>query len=972
MPRSSRFLVSAAIVLSGAAALAYEVVWTRQLSVFLGITLRAETVVLAAFMLGLALGSRVLGRWADRSRHPLLLFAGLEAALGLYGGLTITLLPRLAPWYASFANPDALSTPAADLTRFLIAAMALGIPTFAMGGTVPALVRAGLGDGGAERDVGLDPVIGRVYAWNTLGAALGAFAAGFLLLPRWGVPGTLAIAAGSNFAIALAAWAVHRRRAEASRRFKRDRSAPPDRATRPEAEARAPAPSHRPTLLRAFAVFGAAALALQLGWIQALTQILGSSVYALSLTLSGYLAGLAAGGLAFTAWSGRRTRTESGASLPVPAWLAPSIASAAAASVLLGLLAFDRLPEWFLLAFRWELEGRFAAMTVFSFLTAWLVVLVPTALFGFLSPLVASACAVRSTAGEDVGTAYAFNSAGAALGALVAGFWLLPRTGQQNTLLLGAIGIAVSAGLLYLGRRPRGPWSRAKAGAAVLGFALVAASTPRWDPVLITSGVFVNASRILDLAPDRSLREALSERNRLLFYRESAIGSVSVRDVADDRLLVINGKTDGSRAGDRRTQLALGHLPALLHRDPEEALVVGFGTGMTAAALAAHPQVQRIDVIEISPEVVEASRFFAAENRGVLFDPRLRLHHADARNFMLASRRSWDVIVSEPSNPWISGVANLFTREYFELARGRLRRGGVMAQWFQGYGMSLDDLRSVVGTFADVFDEVTIWSSQPGDLILVGSDAPHALDAERLRGMERIAASAQDLVETGWNGSEAFPRMLLADSRSAETFAAGAPRNTDAHPRIEFDAPRHLYRETTFDNMLALVEHAGDRESVVPILGHLDAASRRVVARSDPARAGIEVRPEVRVRWTAFEAARPGPVPTLGVSLRRLIVVEGLAEDPEGPVEIDVFDEVESPSRARREERLRSLLAEPVAEWSAAALADGTPTLRAATAAQIGVAWSCAAPAPAGTLYVAVVAPRLLEPLEAALGCVDS
>jgi spermidine synthase len=961
LPARQRVLVAAAAVLSGAAALVYEVVWTRQLSVFLGITMRAEAVVLAAFMLGLALGSRILGGRADRVRSTLLLFAGLEAAIGVYGVASTKLIPNLAPWYAQFANTQELATVAGDVSRFFVAAAALLIPTFLMGGTIPALVRAILpGDGSNRPDSSpsIGSVIGSIYALNTLGAAIGAFSAGFVLLPGLGTTNTVLVAATVNCVICLAIWLGSR---EATKNSEAHGEGAPETRHEPTPER-----LHTNTALAAFTVFGSAALAIQLGWIQALTQILGSSVYAFSLTLAGYLAGLAVGGYSFSTWA-KRHRRHFGE------W-GPWIAAASAVAVILSLVVFERLPGMFLQAFRWNLENRLGWLVAFSFLLVWCLMLIPTALFGFLSPLIASEYSRRRrTAGADVGTAYAANTAGTTLGALLAAYWLLPNVGLQNTLLLGAVGLMACASLLFVARRPQVAWAKTKAGMALLTFAFAAALTPRWDPVLTTSGPFINASRILNLPAGRGFREALRERNRIVFYRESAIGSVSVRDVADDRLLVINGKADGSRSGDRRTQLALGHLPTILNHNPEEVLVVGFGTGMTSAAVLAHPEVKRLDVVEISPEVVEASRFFAAENRGVLFDARLRLHYADARNFLLASRGTWDVIISEPSNPWISGVANLFTREYFELARSRLAPDGLMGQWFQSYGMSSADLRTITSTFSSVFDHVTIWAPQPGDLILVGSDQVHTLEWARAKHLPRLPGVREDMSAAGWTGREDFARMLLLDATAAATFGNGAPVNTDQRPRVEFNAPRNMYRETTLSNLLELVAHAGRSASdaspgtLVPIR---DERTNKNSAFGLVALAN-DLEPELRVQWLVLQPAESTALPTLGVSLRRAAVPapsNGYSTMPQ----IEVLSEVEPPDRNRLEERIESLSEGRIASWQEGRIAGGTSTLRGVSnqgRQDVAIAWRCPRSEPPFRTYLATVSRVEVEKFESSLAC---
>ena len=388
---------------------------------------------------------------------------------------------------------------------------------------------------------------------------------------------------------------------------------------------------------------------------------------------------------------------------------------------------------------------------------------------------------------------------------------------------------------------------------------------------------------------------------------------------------------------------------------------------MSPAAIADHREAERIDVVEISPAVIEASRFFASENRGVLFDPRLELHFADARNFLIASRRRWDLIVSEPSNPWISGVANLFTREYFELTRSRLAPGGVVAQWFQGYGMSVDDVRTVIGTFAEVFPTVTIWSPQPGDLILVGSRGEHVLNARRLEALAARPELRGDLEVTGWRDGEAFVRMLLMDSTSAAAYGRDAPRNTDQRPRVEFNAPRNLYRETTFDNMLALIEQAGEGETVVPMSGLVEATGDRASALGLTAES-LELEAELRVRWTALRSAEPQPLPTLGVGVRRLL----RAATPGGSapaLEIEVLADPTEPDRPGLEERLRGLTDESVSGWSESRLADGTAVFRARLGERrTGLVWSCPESASGFPVYVAWLAGDP-APYEAGLAC---
>ncbi|HUP25118.1 MAG TPA: hypothetical protein VNB06_19530, partial [Thermoanaerobaculia bacterium] len=447
--------------------------------------------------------------------------------------------------------------------------------------------------------------------------------------------------------------------------------------------------------------------------------------------------------------------------------------------------------------------------------------------------------------------------------------------------------------------------------------------------------------------PDgRSLGEFLRERDELLFYREDADGVVTVRDDGTERVLAINGKTDGTRLGDRRTQVAVALLPLLAAEQPRQVLVVGLGTGISAGVIAADPEVERIDIVEISRAVVAASSFFDAENGAVLLDPRTRLHLQDARTFLQAAPTRWDVIVSEPSNPWISGVANLFTREAFELAASRLAPGGVMAQWFHVYGMSQRDLESAIATFRSVFAHATVWIPQTGDLVLLGSAEPARLDVRRFRELAR-RPEARERLEPGklLEERELLSTFLLGE-HEVERFAAGAPLNTDDRPRLELGAPRHLYRETTLGNLAAMARQVAGQEQPVPIDGLLERGS-------DPDRVsalGLDVGLEPGevasaawlVGWTVLESAEAergvrllvtqSPTLRLGEG-DRVLTVRRAPVDELGGVALESYVE----------QRLEGT---PDAGGEAS-LADGTSaTWRAAAEGNAALGFDCALAAP--------------------------
>jgi spermidine synthase len=446
----------------------------------------------------------------------------------------------------------------------------------------------------------------------------------------------------------------------------------------------------------------------ELSWTRALTMVIGSTTYAFSAMLLSFLIGIAGG----SAWAARRaSRKPAGPGLF--AWL-----QIAAALLSLGVLAvFDYLPDVFLVGFRMSQEPGFIVWLQIALSIA--VMILPAFCLGAALPSVIHVlCASLPRVGHSVGRVYACNTAGAIGGSFAAGFVLIPQLGVQTT-IRGAIVVNVLIGLavvLTLNARLR--WA---ASGATLAGALGATALPNWDLAVMSSGVSTYAHYYSGGA-DRG-----GAHRRVLFYQDGVGATVSVHQGEDGRSLRVNGKTDASTGIDMATQLMIGHLPALMHPTPKSALVIGLGSGVTVGALTQY-ELDRIDVVEIEPAVVEASSFFLDENRHALSDPRVRAIVADGRNYLFLSPTRYDLIVSQPSNPWIGGIATLFTVEFFELARSRLAEGGVMALWIQAYAIAPEDLRMIAATFRAVFPFLSLWSPVAGDLILIGTAQPQVVD----------------------------------------------------------------------------------------------------------------------------------------------------------------------------------------------------------------------------------------------------
>ena len=834
--------VCACFLLSGAAGLVYEIVWMRMLGLVFGHTVFAITTVLAAFMAGLALGAFLFGRLIDRGGRPLRVYGLLEGAIGLYALLIPFLFAQAQAVYLWLYRSFGVSFATFTLAQFALVFLILLVPTTLMGASLPVLAKFFV-----ERLDGLGRRVGDLYALNTFGAVVGSAAAGFFLLPAVGVKATIGLAAALN--VGVAAWALM-----ADRRVTELRGplAPPVPGPEPSVlppPADAPAPLVRWLVLAGIALSGAASMAYEVAWTRALSLVIGSSIYAFSAMLTTFLVGLALGSFLFARIWGRR---------PVNAalfgWLEVAIALAALALI----PAFGRMPD-LVLSILQALSPSPTGALLTQFTVSFLVMIFPTAIIGAAFPCAVQICArALPRLGRDLGQVYSANTAGTIAGALLAGFLLVPWLGAQASMVAAAAAnAAVGAAVLVATGPVRSAWRRAAVVPVLVVFAAGVVFLPRWDPRVMVSGVSIYVQKFASSPdPAAQFRQEAAAR-QLLFYREGINSTVAVERTERMTSLKVDGKVDASNGLDMMTQLMLGHLPVLLHSRAERVLVIGLGSGVTAGAVAQHPVVREIDVVELEPAVVEASKFFLQENRGVLRDPRTRLVIGDGRNFILASPKRYDVISSEPSNPWMAGVANLFSREFYRLARRALADDGIMVQWVHGYSLFPRELRMIVNTFRQVFPHSTLWRTIRGDFLLVGRTAPLEVSYALLE--QRIAASPtvrEDMASLRLDTPLDLLTLFFLDEAAVARFAEGALENTDDRPLLEFAAPLALYADTALENSRLLRKA---RTVEFPPVTHLPAGlleARRVhFARAYWARGEKE---------EALEQLRKAPPPNRG------------------------------------------------------------------------------------------------------------
>ncbi|HYL09640.1 MAG TPA: fused MFS/spermidine synthase, partial [Candidatus Acidoferrales bacterium] len=637
----------------------------------------------------------------------------------------------------------------------------------------PILVR-----GLTRKSAELGSRVSRLYWVNTLGAVAGTLLAGFVLLPMLGLRLTIAGAVALNILAGLIVlWLA--RRALPSQTLEAVASAL--RSGSPEAF-----PESSRFLLVSFAVVGATAIAYEVAWTRLLATTLGSSTYAFTLMLATFLAGIVLGSALFERWSARAEARHRRVSLATFATTQTCTGLAA----LLFLVCFQYLPAVMPPILRATHES-FGGLLLAQFAASALVMLPAAVVFGFNFPAVVVLLAGTPREGAGyataVGRAYAANTFGAIAGAVAAGFWLVPWLGAFRVVALFAGLNLVLAVLIELRSSP------SRLPALALNVALITVvAFAGWTPLFYNRALAYFSTVLYWNFHESNLTLAESAATTdLLFAADGLNASVAVARTDDYWALKTNGKVDASNH-DAPTQLLVGHLGAIFHPAPRRVLIIGFGSGMTASAVARYPDVERIDVAEIEPAVIQAAPYLEKLNRGVLRDPRVHVHLDDARNFLLTSRDAYDLIISEPSNPWIAGVATLFTDEYYAAIRRRLAPGGILVQWVQAYALHPADLRMILATLAKHFPETTIWHVLEPDLLVLARTDTSPLRFDRARKLWANPGLHEDFISLSLFRPESISAYFLLDDAGARRLAAGSVLNTDDLTLLEYHAPRAL------------------------------------------------------------------------------------------------------------------------------------------------------------------------------------
>jgi spermidine synthase len=740
-------------VLSGAAGLIYQISWVRMLSLTFGVSIYAISTVVAAFMGGLALGSFVGGRFADRVQRPILWYAIIELIVAVVGLLSPFLLAWVQSAYlALYPRGSEEAVLSVVALRFVLAALVLLIPTTLMGATLPLMVKGSLAIG---RSIGTR--VSLLYASNTAGAIIGTVAAGFVLIGLIGISATVTTAAALNLLAAFFALVL----AAAVRPSSAARAAREERAEAAEAEVADVTPFARRLVIITFSVQGFASLAYEIIWTRILALILDGSTYAFSIVLATVLLGIALGSALISPLMSK----------PLP-WLRiyALLQAGVAACAFLGLVVFarvygvmstlDQVP-----GLRPAIESPYGWMVI----VALVAVLPPMLLLGASFP-VASRIVVSgaSNAGRQLGILYAGNTAGAILGAWAAGFFLIPTFGTQRAIVLLAAINAVLAVTLALTSGKRRVLTTVVA-------------------VVLVVGAF-GAARVFASDMYGRISAGRFPGTDLVWLGEGQETSVQIvrRHTTGYLEMFLNGQ--GQAADDPGMvwfHRLLGHLPMVLHQNPQDVLIVGLGGGATAGALAQY-EPRNLQVVELSDTVVQGARYFSHANNDIVNYPGLHLKIDDGRNHLLLSNQKYDVITADVIHPRNAGSAVLYSYEYYKLVSESLKPGGIMAQWIEDNGENPDNeaqRKLMARTFLAAFPHATLWVF---GALLIGSNEPINFDQATLEARWQQRNLDAILAGSGFDTPEAIRGLHSLSNAELRAWAGEGPIMTDDHPYVEY------------------------------------------------------------------------------------------------------------------------------------------------------------------------------------------
>lgn len=778
-----RHWLLAIFVLSGFAGLIYQSIWSHYLGLFLGHAAYAQALVLAIFMGGMAVGAAWIAHAGQRWRNLIRGYALIEAAIGILGLLFHTIFTNVAAFSYETLIPALGSPLTVDIVRWTVATILILPQTILLGMTFP-LMSGGL----IRRFPGREgSLLGGLYFTNSIGAAIGALAAVFLLLPWVGLPGAMVVAGILNFVVAGLAWWLARE---------------PEPLCAVQAGSQASSEQNllRNPLLRLVllgtAFSGAASFIYEIVWIRMLSMAVGSTMHAFELMLASFIAGIALGGL----WV-RKRADNAHSPLQLVGWMQVGMGVAALAS--LGVYANSFSWVGWLISALAKTDGGY---TLFNAGTAAIsiAIMLPAAFFAGTTLPLFTLTLLRAGLGERaIGRVYAWNTMGAIGGVFAAIHLLIPILGLKLALCFAAL-VDISIGLVLLRIDTKGSRTLMRFGfaAGLSALAMILAIRVPFDPMKLASGVF------------RYGKVSLDSKQQVLFYRDGKTASVSVVVSPDGGVqIATNGKIDAAimmKDGvepivDEPTMTLAAALPLSMHQAPRRVGVIGFGSGLTTHTLLGDSRVREVDTIEIEKAMVQGARAFGDRVARAYTDPRSNIVIDDAKSYFAGQQSKYDIIISEPSNPWISGVGALFSKEFYQFIPTQLNRDGLFVQWIQLYEIDEALVASILRAMTPAFSDYSAWLSNYSDLLIVASPnglLPHSDMNNLLNGALRT-----ELAHLGISTAEQLGFRKIADAKLLRAFEkthTSEPANSDFYPVLGLKAPRARYKNTEATELMQL------------------------------------------------------------------------------------------------------------------------------------------------------------------------
>ncbi len=796
------FAIYTAFFLSGLAGLMHQVIWARLLVQLIGSTAHAQMIVLAVFMGGLAIGATWFGKLADQHRHPLRLYIILELVIGGYCLLVPWLLDLTELGYVGMARSFFDQSALTLLLRVSLVTLLILGPSVLMGATLPVMSRHLV-----HRLKDTQRQVANLYALNSLGAVVGVGLAGFVMLPLFGIHAALGVASLLNFiaaavVIRAALYETHAR--------------PPKNSS----VNNPPKPSYSTAqyvvTLFALVCTGFAAMSYEVLFNRIIALAFGASTYSFSIMLISFITGISIGSAIVARLNINR-----------PLWLLGLSQLAVVAALLTATPLISRMP-YLIDLLRIALQNTSYGFEIYQVGKGLLclgVLLAPTIFLGFSFPLVTS-IQVRNPQeiGARVGSTYAWNTLGNVMGVTITGLILLPTLG-----LLGAFHFSLAlnlvGGIALLAVADESGYGRRIAAGATISLVILIYIQQGSDwsdainlarnhlrlrtapPPSTAASVSVTPPKAHPASSFEAWQQtyiARQQDHEEFFFTEDAHATVLVTGNADNRHLYVNTKPDASNTNDLDTQLLMAHAPLLLATDARKVLIIGYGSGITAGSALRHP-IDQADIVEISPAVVRAGHLFEGDNYQVLQDTRAHTYIEDGQSFLRTAPNRYDIIISQPPNPWIAGVGGLFTVDYFQSARDRLTAHGLFAFWFHAYEQSDESVGLIIRTVAAIFPHVMLFADNDlGNLIAVASTSPIEPNFTKMEHRYQTPGVKQDLARLGISNLAGFlSHHRLSQSQFAALSGSGSV-NTVEHQRLEYMAPRSFFQR---DNSFLLEQY---------------------------------------------------------------------------------------------------------------------------------------------------------------------